>query len=127
MTYSYWLSFECPMPDLGMRVHQCERPYLFTFILGNWWCLSALALTALAAKKTKRVGDDRIVTLLIGLIKMNLFLATVWLLLGHTNIDNNDFSHFSISVISIAYTRQPSYEYSLNKEGGAVFQMFFLS
>ena len=83
-----------------MRDHQRERRYLFTFILGNWWGLSPLALTALAAKKTKGVGDDRIVTLLIGSIKMTLILATV----RRTNIDNNDFFDFSISIISIMYT-----------------------
>ncbi len=48
---------------------------VITFILANWWWLSPLALTALgglkiAAKKTKWVADDKVLTLLIGLVKM---------------------------------------------------------
>ncbi len=46
-----------------------------TFIFENWWWIAPLVLALLgglklAAKRTPWVWDDRIVTLLIGLVKM---------------------------------------------------------
>ncbi len=49
---------------------------IFLFIVANWWWIAPLVLIGLgglklAAKKTKWVWDDKIVTLLIGLVRMS--------------------------------------------------------